>query len=81
MLTWLGAAAVPSEPVVIEVPTHTLATTTMAKAQRPATDLTERAAHALSARIDADSRVHYDCANAADTRDFRFVVRPARAEK
>jgi hypothetical protein len=81
LLTWLGAAAVAAEPVVIEVPSHALANPRAAKAGIPPTDLTDRAAHALRARIDADGRVHYDCADAAATQDFRFAARAARQEK
>lgn len=78
---WLGAAAAATEPVVVEVPTHALATRPVAKASRPATDLVERAAHAMSARVDADGRIHYHCADAAGTRDFRFESNAARREK
>lgn len=81
LLTWLGAAAVAAEPVQIQVPAHALATRSTAKAPRPATDLVERAAHAMSARIDADGRIHYQCADAAATRDFRFESNAARKEK
>ena len=51
------------------------------KSQIPATDLVDRAAHAMSARIDVDGRIHYGCADAAATHDFRVDTRPARREK
>ena len=81
LLTWLGAAAVAAEPVTIEIPTHALAGNVAAKASRATPDLTQHAAHAMSARIDADGRVHYDCANAGDTLDFRFAAGRASEEK
>jgi hypothetical protein len=81
LLTLLGAAAATTEPVVIEIPAHALATAVATKTQRATPDLTDRAAHAMRARIDADGRVHYDCGNAADTLDFRFATRVTREEK
>ncbi len=81
LLTWLGAAAAAPEPVMIEIPAHALASNVAAKAPRATPDLTQRAAHALSARIDANGRVHYNCANAGDTLDFRFTARSASEEK
>ena len=80
-LSLLGAVTATAEPVVIAVPSHALATAAVNKGQVPATDLVERAAHAMSARIDVDGRVHYGCADAAATNDFRFDTRPARREK
>ena len=79
LLGWLAAAA--AEPVVIEVPTHAMASTVAPKRQAPATDLAAHAAHAMSARVDADGRIHYHCADAAATHDFRVGVRAAREEK
>jgi hypothetical protein len=79
VLGWLTAAA--AQPVVIEVPAHTLATVAAPKRQAPATDLVAHAAHAMSARVDADGRIHYHCADAAATHDFRVGVRAAREEK
>jgi hypothetical protein len=80
LLGWLAAAA--AEPVVIEVPTHALASATAPKRQAaPATDLVAQAAHAMSARVDADGRIHYHCADAAATHDFRVGVRAPRKEQ
>jgi hypothetical protein len=79
LVGWLAAAV--AEPVVIEVPTHALASTAASKRQAPATDLVAHAAHAMSARVDADGRIHYHCADAATTHDFRVDVRAPRKEK
>jgi hypothetical protein len=79
VLGWLAAAA--AQPVVIEVPAHSLATAATPKRPAPATDLAAHAAHAMSARVDVDGRVHYHCADAAATHDFRVDVRAPRKEK
>lgn len=79
LLGWLAAAA--AEPVLIEVPTQALATVATPKPQQPATALGAQAAHAMSARMGADGRIHYHCADAAATHDFRVDVRAPREEK
>ncbi len=79
LLSWLAAAA--AEPVVIELPTQALATVAAPKRQVPTTDLAAHAAHAMSARVDADGRIHYHCADAAATHDFRVDARTTREEK
>jgi hypothetical protein len=79
LLGWLAAAA--AEPVVIEVPTQALATVDAPKRHRSATDLVAQAAHAMSARMGADGRIHYHCADATATHDFRVDARAPRKEK
>lgn len=81
LLSWLGATVAAADPILIEVPTHTLANTHSAKAQLTATDAHERAGHAMTATVGRDGRVHYDCQSAADTGDLRVDARAAREEK
>lgn len=81
LLGLLGAAAAAAEPVVIEVPAHALESTAASKAPAPATALVGRSGHAMSARIDVNGRIHYDCADAIAARDFRFDTRAARQEQ
>lgn len=81
LLSWLGATVAAADPVLIEVPTHTLANTHSAKAQLASTDAHERAAHAMTASVGRDGRVHYDCQSAAETGDLRIDTRAAREEK
>jgi len=81
VLGLLGAAVASPEPVVVVVPSQALAVSAAPKAQRPATDLLERAAHAMSARVDADGRVRYQCGDAVATHDFRFDAHAVRREK
>ena len=81
LLSWLGTTVAATAPVVIEVPSHTLATVQNAKPQRPPTDLQERAAHAMTATVGADGRVYYECRSAAHTHDLRVDTRAARQEK
>lgn len=81
LLSWLGATVAATDPILIEVPTHALATSHSAKAQLAATDAHERAAHAMTATVGSDGRVHYDCRSAADTGDLRSDTRAAREEK
>lgn len=81
LIGWLGAATAATEPVVIEVPAHALATVAVRKRAALADDLVDRAAHAMSASIDVNGRVHYGCSDAAATHDFRFDSRVVRREK
>lgn len=81
LLGWLGASVAATEPVLIEVPTHTLAPTATAKARLVNTDAHERATHAMTASVGRDGRVHYDCQSAADTGDLRVDARATREEK
>ena len=60
LLSWLGATAAATEPVLIEVPTHTLATHRSAKAQLASTDAHERAAQAITSTVGRDCHVHCD---------------------
>lgn len=81
LIHWLALAGpAVSEPVTIQVQTHTMVQPAKVKASASGQTLAAESTHAMSAQLDANGKVQYHCDTASHQHDSDAAARTQNEE-